>query len=322
MILVIDERLFVDATTRDTDKLALLRLAALREHAVVCQKAQSPHARASDPSPLQAWCDELQGTFRREAKRLLEACRISAGASDRGACRLLISERWESRGDCVLPLGTALRVLAEPLHVLVENGLRDAEFLRRAMAPEWRDALSKWERNGRMRFEHGGGIDEMRNTVEYMVTDEGAHAAWGMPAAAWGLLHFLISDHDGLSPDVPSSSAQKLQRLCEGAEPSVRLHVLRRRRQEHYLPQPAMQAVLKQTLTDDKARTTAMAALEQFFASGDREFGKLPELGSQEFWKGRFWAHRGEAWWRDDWFRDDGVWPEMTDLAETLYRAL
>jgi hypothetical protein len=149
-------------------------------------------------------------------------------ATDRSCHRLLISEQWDLRGACVLRLSTALRVLGEPLHVLVENGLRDAAFLRRVIPPEWRRELLKWEESGKLRFENGGGIDELRQIISFMATDEGALATWGIPAAAWKLLHFLVSDHDGVNATTPSSSAQRLQSECEKAGLAKRLHVLRR----------------------------------------------------------------------------------------------
>ncbi len=244
----------------------------------------------------------------------------------RGGIRVLVPARWsEPRGALQLGLEAAIRVLSEPLHVLVENGLRDAAFIRRIMPPDWRTRFCEWEKFGRVRFEHAGGIDEMHQIVSFMASSESASAGWGIPAEAWCLIHYLIFDHDGETSQHPSKESHQLGLLCEKRGLRERYHRLERRQQEYYLPREAMRWIAENQVTNGPQRQDALQTIEAFF-QGDRCHGPLPNVTNSqrkkaEFWKSRFWIHRGDTW-NDGWFEADGATREGQRIAEALERLL
>ena len=325
MILVVDERLFASESARDVDLLSLLRLAGLRGHGLLIQANPRPACPPSDADRAAVWCQSLHGRVAREAQVLLELVRnLSASMTTWNADRVLVSDRWDCpRGECRLTLAEALRVLGEPLHVLVENGLRDAAFLRRVMPAAWRARISEWEKAGRVRFEHGGGISELAEIVSFMGGKAGAEETWGTPTGAWQLIHFVVFDHDGDAPHTPSKQATKLKEICRSQGLSKRSHMLERRRQEYYLPREAMERLACEQLTDRQQKDDTMAAIGAFFSGGQRRHGELPGPVACDWWKNRFWFHRDQTpRWPDLWFSMDGAWQEMTRLAEALERAL
>jgi hypothetical protein len=321
MILLIDEELFASNSVRDVDRIALLNLAAVREHSVLWSgRPQAKTSAASSPT-VESWRNGLKDRIAREVKVILDSIRLAASTLAYDAERVLVSNRWQVRGLCILELEVALRMLSEPLHVLVENGVRDGAFLRRVLPPEWREQLEQWERRGRVRFEHAGGVSELRMIVEHMSDDANANLTWGMPAAAWKATHFLISDHDGTCLEQPGLDAKRFERTCRDAGLSRRYHVLRRRKQEHYLPKEVMQWIVEREITNPTEKRDLMMKIEEFFA-GDRSFGDLPKPGeTDKLWKGRFWRHRKDEW-TAEWFDKDKCWPEMRGLAEAIQRAL
>lgn len=321
MIVVVDEHLFQDDHARDVDRIALLRLIGLRRHGMLSAPEPKPKAKSSVPDPLLVWCNGLRGRLSRETQKVIAVSRaIPVATTVRGGTRVLVSDRWGGqRGSLLLSLDTAIRVLSEPLHVLVENGLRDAEFVRRIMPSDWRERFSQWEKTGRVRFENAGGIDEMREIVSSMASADGASTGWGIPAHAWRLAHYLIFDHDGDVANSPSPSSTRLERACEQCGLTGRWHRLQRRRQEHYLPREAMRWIAEHELTDPGTRRDSLDAIEGFF-QGDRSYGSLPDP-SANFWKNRFWHHR-DASWDEGWFQSDGATDEGRSIAEDLERLL
>jgi hypothetical protein len=325
VILLVDEQLFIDEAVKDVDRLALLRLAALRGHTIIHTPRPVPNAQPTQPDPVEEWCNSLRERARKEARTLLESARsIPPKAPIRGAEYVLVSNRWRDlNGRCVLTLGESIRVIGEPLHVLVENGLRDAAFLRRVMPKDWRRKITEWESTGRIRFEHAGGISEMEAIVNFLAEGDGALGTWGMPAEAWKKLHFVVFDHDGESSGAPGDGARALDALCKKLELSERSHMLERRRQEYYLPREAMEWLAREELTNATERAKVLAEIDAFFNGGQRTHGPLPKSPNDGWWKHRFWRHRDEPrLWQDDWFRADGAWPEMTRLAEALQRVM
>jgi hypothetical protein len=328
MILVVDAEIFESQTVRDVDRIALLRLAVIRQHTVVCQSKPGTKSPPLSPCPIESWRRGLKDRIAREAKQLHEAIRWSADGTAYGTTHLRVSNRWDERGFCIVRLDVALRILGEPLHILVENGLRDAAFLRCVMPQDWSVQLADWEQRGRVRFEHAGGITSLKNIVDFMITDAGAAQAWGISASAWIAIHFLIYDHDGSTADQPSEQARELMATCKQAGLEKRHHVLQRKKQEYYLPKEAMYWIADKEITNRIEMESMKTAIDRFFDRDDRRcFGQLPKHASpsdkptERFWKGRFWRHR-DVTWAKAWFEGDGCWGEMRDLAEAISRAL
>lgn len=145
MIVWVDDRLFAD-DTRDVDRLALLRNAALRRHTLIVSAAPDDRYASRRAPNFDAWLNALPERLRAEVNMLLErVCLVSANTAVRSTTRLLVcaQDPGASRDSCWLTLADAVRAIAQPLRLMVENQINDAAFIRRAMPPEWRLRLEK-----------------------------------------------------------------------------------------------------------------------------------------------------------------------------------
>jgi hypothetical protein len=322
VIIWVDDILFQEGA-RDVDRLALLRGAAVRRHTLIIS-TDSTAARADRCSPgFDAWTKRLQERLRSEVEMLRERLdMVSGDATARGAERLLVAgrERWTGAAGCWVTMDEAVRAVALPTYVLVENAINDRAFLRRAMPPAWRERLDTWERTGLLRYENAGGNALMRQLIDFHDVDDNARQAFGLPSKLWRLVHVVVYDHDGTASDRPGGDAQRVDRACQAAGLVDRSHRLHRRDQEHYLPREALEEIVQRRVTNDHDRERLMLGIDAQWAKGERRhFDDLPRLGPEPFFKNEF----GEKLsWSDEWFQHDGAWPEMTLLAEKIAAAI
>jgi hypothetical protein len=319
MILWVDDRLFQDGA-RDVDRLALLRGAAMRRHTLIVSTEPTARRRERVSPGFDAWRDALPSRLRIEVEVLRARLDlISGNATARGAERLFVGSAESSPHvqGCWVTLEEAVRAVALPTHVLVENAINDRAFLRRAMPPAWRERLDAWERGGLLRYENGGGNAVMRALVEHHADDGYARQAFGLPSRLWRLVHVVVYDHDGTALDHPTRDAQRLERACLEAGLEDRSHRLRRRDQEHYLPREALVAIVQERMTNEGERERLMGEIEAHMAKGEeRHFADLPALAAFKN------AFDEPLAWSDAWFERDGAWPEMTLLAEKIAAAI
>lgn len=321
MIVWVDDRLFA-GPERHLDRLALLRNIAWRRHTLIVSEHPNDRRGFRRHPFFDAWRATLPIPLQTEIGILQEQLHwISPNAVTRGTTRLLVAENAPEppAHGCHVTLKEAVRAVSEPLHILVENQISDAAFLRRVMPPAWREKLEKWERGGEIRYGNGGGITVMANLVDYHKLDDNAKLMFGLPAAVWRLLHFIIYDHDGNFANLPGEGARKLEKSCENAAMSTRSHRLERRDQEHYLPHEALREIVE-LRTPPKDKKNMLEKLGAHMQNNDRYFAKLPACGEGSFFKNGFLYT--DIAWSDDWFEQDGAWPEMTRLAENIAAAL
>jgi len=220
MIFRVAAGLFRPGAARTADLITLLRNAAIRDHTLwVVEDPEG--ASDAEPQVFHEWTLSLVPPLQREVRWLRESLRrlgphavtrgavvitvdsshpsaSSTGAEDSGPDRVsappdaATATRTSRVG---LDLASAIRLASMPLFLLVENGLSEAAFLRRVMPPRWRHKLTEWERNGRLRFEHGGGAGEMRRIVLHFAEGQSPDPL-GLGAAPWRAAHFLICDSD------------------------------------------------------------------------------------------------------------------------------
>ncbi|CAK8711710.1 MAG: hypothetical protein CDV28_11550 [Candidatus Electronema aureum] len=314
MIIWLHDRLFANDRQGDLALLTLLRNAAARGHTLIISNSpNSPFHRRSS-SYFEQWISTFPVRLEEELKLIRQQLMIvSANSTVRGTGRLLVSARKIPDGitGCQISLEEAVRAAAQPLYVLVENQINDAAFLRRVMPPVWSKKLLQWESEGKLRYEHSGGIDTMRNIVMFYTQDDKARLAFGLPAQIWQLGHFIIYDHDGKNAENPSQSSMDLKKICV----QNRSHRLLRRCQENYLPKEVMLAIIEKRITDPNDRIQRRIKIDQHCSGGDqRHFTKLDKLFKNGFTE--------EIAWVEDWFKNDGSWPEMTELAEKIAAAM
>lgn len=319
MIVWMDDTLFAENTARDLDRLALLRNAALRRHTLIVSTSPDAPWGTRRSHHFDVWLAALPDRLRAEVAMLRERFdRVSNNAVVRGAMRVLVSatDLGAEHAGCWLRLEDAVRAVAQPLHIIVEHQIHDAAFLRCVMPPVWREKLADWERRGELRYENGGGLPVMTAMVEFFCQDNNACLAFGLPAEVWRLVHFLVYDHDGDRAEAPGESSRLLEGACVKANMVNRSYRLKRRNQENYLPIKAMRQIIEMSVTDPEDRARLLGDIDAYAATGEGRFFQKLECFKNEF------ATPSASSWPDDWFEEDGIWPEMTELAERIASAM
>lgn len=317
MIIWVDDGLFGPGFL-DVDRIALLRGASTRRHTlIISDNPRDTRKNRVKPSYTQ-WLQSLSAGLQAEIELLVQRLSIvTANAVARGAERLLVSAQpWPNVPGCLLTLKEAIRAVTLPTSVLVENALNDAAFLRRAMPPVWAQRLDRWERQGLLRFEHAGGITVMKQILEHFGDDENSKRAFGLPSRLWRLVHVLVYDHDN-----NHKNTRELDESCASHEMKSRAHCLKRKKQEHYLPREALEAIVEMKFKPGSGDAmTKLAAIKEHFALGEhRHSAALP---SPDTFKNAFSKYETQIAWNDGWFANDGAWPEMTLLAEMIAAAI
>ena len=329
MILWLDDDLFA-AKVADVDLLTLLRQAAMRRHTLVI--SDDPNAMWSKMAPaFSLWRQALPVRLGKEVDHLCICLRhVSSNAVTRGRARpLWITQRhfeFKHAQQCQLQMDDVVRAVALPLHVLLENQINDAAFLRRVMPPLWRNKLAQWERQGELRYMQGGGITELARMIDFHGDDERSRQVFGLPAKVWQLLHFVIHDHDGTKKDQFGEGAVKVKKALNDADMAAHSHCLWRRTQENYLPRIILERIARLRPSGDVSQKKMFVDIAQYFSQTPekQQFGVLPRVRSSKgpYFKGEFFKYESHDMWCDEHFEVDGVWPEMTILAEAIAAAM
>ena len=160
-----------------------------------------------------------------------------------------------------LSLSDALRLLQEPLGIIVENAKNDWEFLRKLVTQVTRETLDQALSNGWITILHGGGADMVANISRR--------------AAVQHLLlrTFAMFDSDRHHPDELAAGWQPISPVaCQGykTEDTARAHLgsrywrLERRFIESYLPKAELEA------HEAANRNVLAGATEAFFKMPQR----------------------------------------------------
>ena len=133
-----------------------------------------------------------------------------------------------------LAVADAVRLLREPLRVMVENGRNDGAMLR-ALATIDPDLAAHWDvllRDRHVELDHGGGLPEMHERLRDRLRDDPLQR----------LRYFALFDSDAVAPDTPSAPSCALRDWCRPRNRPLRVghHQLQRRAAENYLPPPAL----------------------------------------------------------------------------------
>jgi hypothetical protein len=323
MMFRIDGRFFEQGAARTIDLLAFLRAAAARAHSVMIVE-DVLGSTTQEAVLFTEWQGSLSAILQREVSVLADVVRrISPNAVARGSKSIAVPFR---RADLevtdpshmVLTLPAATRLAGLPLFVMVENGLSEAAFLRQAMPAYWQAKLLEWVESGYMHFENAGGNGEMQRIIENFASGQSIDPL-GLGAAAWRSAHVFLCDRDSNVMDGrPSLATSKLIKACKKAGLLERLHVLKRRGQESYLPREALTAiVLEKTKTNPEQRTQMLELIANHFATEHtRNHEPLPAPGQSPWFKNAFLS--AGIRWKPEWFERDGSDAEMTEIAELI----
>jgi hypothetical protein len=319
-----DDALF--SGSRYVDCLSILHNAAIRGHSLTI--SHDPSAKRGSPN-FDEWNRSLSEKIKHEVDNILDKLKvIPSNIADRGfSKRLFITNREFSISNvCFVRLDEAARAVSLPLHILVENQINDAAFLRRVMPPDCREELEKLERRGQIRYIQGGGLTEILKLIKFHNNDERARLVFGLPADVWKLLHFIIYDHDGKASDFPSPDSEKTYSICKDNDMLHRSHRLKRKAQENYIPVDALKEIvnIKKKLSDSQKEETKKN-IELYGNKGDKRFFEnIVELSpnNKKLFKSVFGEDEYEKIWEDEWFEKDDSWPEMRALAESILSSM
>lgn len=123
----------------------------------------------------------------------------------------------------VLAVEEAARLGREPYRIFVENDGADRDFLLTFSNAQQKSKLEELEQENLLRFEHCGGIGELKKKVLAHVKK---HQLFGLVCAT-------VFDSDAPSPGTPSSQALAVEHCC--ADNGLQGFMLKRRAIENYL---------------------------------------------------------------------------------------
>lgn len=198
-------------------------------HTVEVSPSDSPHFRRWVETFDEATQEIVRAALFRAVKEQGRRRRLAVHVAD------VTTASW---AEVRLPLDVAVRVVGQPLTLLVENARNEPAFLR-ALTRLRRDFnFDALVASGAIEPRTNGGIDENRMWLEQYATrpsvamrtwvlcDSDTRRPWRRPTGS-------------AAPAELGTGARKLTECCQ--KHGVRLHVLARRFIESYLPLPAIQ---------------------------------------------------------------------------------
>jgi hypothetical protein len=190
-----------------------------------------------DSAPFRGWLGERDEATRSMFKRAQDAAIKQRARRRRVTIRVakVAAPSWPERR---MPLSTALDLARKPLTLLFENDRYERKFLSVISRLRRDFELESLVSRGAVDPRTHGGVDENRKWLDkygkapevalrhWVMCDSDARRSWEHPK-------------DGTVSKDLGSGASKMVKVCK--ECGIRLHVLRRRFIESYIPLPAFQ---------------------------------------------------------------------------------
>jgi hypothetical protein len=220
MRVILAENLFESANVSPLDLISLIQLGL-----------EGRHYLQTDPptsGTLTTWLANRDQTIRDECEFSLNSGFELDALSPSFREIRVENVRFPSWGAAcvVVPVNSALSFLRLPFKILVENQVRDANFLIAISTAEKKRKLLQFIENEWIEIEHGGGIESMRERILAI------SAQSSLKLRIW-----TFFDSDSLRPNVPSGPSKSLADACNNHVP---FHMLKRRAIENYIPLPAL----------------------------------------------------------------------------------
>lgn len=137
---------------------------------------------------------------------------------------------WE-RPTPHLTVKDAMGLLNRPFEIWLENALNDRVFLQAVSRREERDFLKRYETEGWLKYENGGGLSNLKTNLQERQDESFLKGRM-----------FVVFDSDALRPGCPSEVSESVNEWCH---PHDIGHQLKRRFAESYLPNEAIRDWVK-----------------------------------------------------------------------------
>lgn len=178
MRVLIEGRLFAEAAW----KSSLIRLFDMA--------LEGRHRVFPDPinaTEFERWLDERDSDLQDEIRFAIESS-LDLESRRPAQCELRVTTtarpRWTESTE--LPLDEALQILGESLSVVVENQRNDSSFLLAVADIHQKKVLCTALDKGWLRFDHGGGIQEMTETpLAISVFHDFSDPSYGRMSRGW-----------------------------------------------------------------------------------------------------------------------------------------
>jgi hypothetical protein len=234
MRVIIPDKVFGEDDVDPPELLDLVTFAYEGRHRVVVEPLIIEEIDESEHPNLSSWLAELSGDLEEDIVTAIRRGTDEALSDNRSKDEIEVVPGAQSNWDSDPPrltVSDAQRFLGYSLHLLVENSVNDAAFLktmfRRLLGTEYSEPLEKAFEQKWARFEHGGGLGDMKNRVEKLEERPIERSR------TW-----VMFDSDAPEPGRPSDDSEALREACENC--ALDHHQLRRRAMENYLPRKAL----------------------------------------------------------------------------------
>lgn len=237
MRVVVDNNLFSPPVAH-LQLFELFALARSGRHILL----SDPPFDVQDAEPINTWLASLDERTRREIEQVLEQCNLDAASLPRDQCTIRVVSSGPDWGRGHLLVDTALRLLREPLHILLENSRNDRAFLMRLAPLVHRQRLERALADGWVVVDNGGGLGEMTQFVDELISAPNNDEQHSLRR----LRTWLLFDRDSSPQDRRDPSAAS-EALCERAQQHtgdpwpLAHHQLGRRSIENYLPREILE---------------------------------------------------------------------------------
>lgn len=307
MRIEIDDEVFASPERSDAELLDLIHLGFLGRHELRLNPSWNGR---NDRLQAVGWSKQWPRDVQAEVNLAFTRGLRSARAARHAQIEARGSSYWQGSPPR-LTLRDGWELAHMPLSVLTEGARAEPWFLRRAWHsdPAWGRALRAAEAQGWLRFELGGGLDNMESQIEDAARDgRRAHRLW------------VLFDHDGDVADAPSEQSESLRMLCASGD--IAHHQLERRDVESYIPDQALRQwpylAIDRSNPEERSRK-----VEAFLAK------PLPArhyLQAKKELQGRPAKvfERDEVGWEALWFRgsDTMPWPELATIFAGILERL
>jgi hypothetical protein len=174
---------------------------------------------------------EIDDWLKQQSLKLCNECQLALELGLEGVfhpssftVRVSGEKKEGNKNEVVLPLKKAVDFLILPFKILVEDAIRDRDFLLAiaTVNQELKNKLQLYYEKKWVEFEHGCGLLHMQERVKEIKYDkQDKMRIW------------VLFDSDALRPKSPSKDSDDLKRICGK---TIHHHQLQRRAIENYLP--------------------------------------------------------------------------------------